>query len=341
MRQLAILTPLVLVACAMAGASGGAGQGSAANATAAPPQSVSRAPAADSTDLVRSTYILGPEDQISIHAVDTEEISDKPVRIDTEGDIRLPMLGKIHAAGLTADQVAARIAEGLKEFIQKPDVTVSILDFRSQTISILGCIRTPGIHALQGRKTLVDVITMAGGVSDDAGWTVKITRPIESGRIPVEKAADDPTGKFSVAEINLDGIMDATNPSENIVVHPRDIITIPRGRMIYILGQVQRTGGFVLRERQQMSALQAIAMAGGLQRLAAPENARILRAGAKGADRTEIAVNLKTLLKGKGKDVPLQPDDILVVPASGSRSMLGRVAETAYQITTNLAVFRP
>ncbi len=341
MFKLKILSALAIAMISTAAAATGqTGKGPATVQSPTPPPP-SWAEAVDSPDQVRSTYVLGPEDQISIHAIDAEEISDKPVRVDPDGNIHLPMLGKMHVAGLTADQLAARIADALKEFIQKPDVIVTIQEFRSQTITLLGCVHSPGVHALQGRKTVVDVINASGGLTDDAGHTVKIVRPIESGRIPLSKATDDPSGKFTFAEIDLDGIMDSTNPAENIVVHPRDVLTVPRAQMIYVIGQVQRVGAFVLKDRQQMTALQVIALAGGLQRLAAGEHARILRLTADKGTRTQIPVDLRMLLKGKGKDVPLQAEDILIVPGSGTRSALARIGETAYDLTTTLAVIRP
>lgn len=288
----------------------------------------------------RSTYVLGPDDQISIRAVDAEEISDKPVRIDMQGNIRLPMVGRLHASGLTAEQLESAIAERLKAYIQTPDVSVSVVEFRSQPVSVIGSVRNPGVHQLQGRKTLVEILSLAGGLADDAGHSVKITRRLEWGRIPLPNAADDGSGGFSVAEVGLKEIMEARNPAENIFVCPQDVISVPRAEMVYVVGDVSKPGGFVLRERETVSVLQAISLAGGLDRAAAPQNARILRP-ARGSDaRTEIAVNLKTIMTGQTGDVPMQPDDILFVPSSAPKRAIGRVAEAAVQITTGLAIYR-
>src|SRR5438128_4862239 len=104
-----------------------------------------------------SNYILGPDDQISIQAPDVEEISGKLVRVDMRGNIRLPMIGSLHAAGLTTDELEVSIKNAFRKYLQNPDVTVSIAEFRSQPISVLGAVQSPGVHQLQGRKNLFEV----------------------------------------------------------------------------------------------------------------------------------------------------------------------------------------
>ena len=202
-----------------------------------------------------TNYILGADDQISIQVPDMEEISNKPVRIDMRGNINLPMVGRLQAAGLTADELEEQIKKRLKKYLQEPDVTVTITEFRSQPISILGAVGTPGVHQIQGRKTLFEVLSMAGGLRQDAGYRVKITRRIEWGRIPLPNATDDPSGQYSVASVNVKSIMDASNPSENIAVKPEDVISVPKADIIYVIGAVHKAGGFVLGESESLSAL--------------------------------------------------------------------------------------
>jgi protein involved in polysaccharide export with SLBB domain len=100
---------------------------------------------------LRSSYVLGPDDQITVSALDAEEISGKPVRVDLNGNIRLPMVGRLQVAGKTVEQIEADIAGRLKEYIKDPDVAVSITEFRSQPVSVLGSVKSPGVHQLQGR----------------------------------------------------------------------------------------------------------------------------------------------------------------------------------------------
>jgi polysaccharide export outer membrane protein len=290
---------------------------------------------------LRSTYVLGPDDQITVRALDVEEISEKPTRIEMSGHIRLPLVGRIEAAGLTVEQLENEIARRLKEYVKEPEVSVSIVEFRSQPVSVIGSVRSPGVHQLEGRKTLVEILSLAGGLADDAGYSLKITRRLEWGPIPLKTAQNDATAKYSVAEVRLKEILDASKPEENIVIKPYDVISVPRAEMVYVTGQVQRAGGYVLRERETLSVLQALSLAGGLSGVASPKSARILRPTEAGASREEIAVDLGQIMLGKAKDVPLRAEDILFVPSSAPKKAIARAAEAALSIATTLAIYRP
>ncbi|HWR52632.1 MAG TPA: polysaccharide biosynthesis/export family protein [Bryobacteraceae bacterium] len=285
-----------------------------------------------------STYVLGPDDQIEVRAVDAD-LGDKPVRIDISGFIRLPLLGRFKAAELTIDELEDTIAERLKEYVREPDVTVSVTEYRSQPVSVIGAVKNPGVHQLQGRKTLIEILSLAGGLEQDAGSRVKITRGIEWGRIPLKNATNDATGRFSVAEVSVQRILNATSPQENILVRPHDVISVPRAELIYVTGQVQRSGGFVLNDREGITVLQALSLAGGLDRSASPKNARILRRS-NGPERTELAVNMKSILEGKGEDFLMLPDDILFIPSSAPKRAALRAAEAAIQVGTGLVIWR-
>ena len=296
---------------------------------------------AEAEGQLRSTYVLGPDDQITIRALDVEEISEKPIRIEMSGQIRLPLAGRIEAAGLTVDQLENEIARRLKEYVKEPEVTVSIVEFRSQPVSVIGSVKNPGVHQLEGRRTLVEILSMAGGLADDAGYSLKITRRLEWGPIPLKTAQNDASAKYSVASVPLKEILDASKPEENIVIKPFDVVSVPRAEMVYVTGQVQRAGGYVLREREALSVLQALSLAGGLSGVAAPKSARILRPMGAGASREEIPINLKQIMLGKAKDVPLRAEDILFVPENAPKKAITRAAEAALQIGTGLAIYRP
>ena len=289
----------------------------------------------------RTAYILGADDQIVIHALHAEEISDKPVRVGSDGFIKLPMIGAVHAAGLTIAQLESTLSQKLGVYVQNPEVAVSITEMKSQPVSVLGAVNTPGVIQLQGRKTLVEVLSLAGGVRQDAGYSVKITRLKEWGPIPLEGATDDSTGKFSVAEVKVSDIMEARKPEENILVMPNDVITVPKADTIYIIGEVKKVGAYILGERQGISVLQALSMGGGLEKTASAGKAKILRAsGNTDTKRIEIDVNLKNILTGKDKDVAMQPEDILFVPGSRTKTASLRVVEAMIQIGTGLAMYR-
>ena len=187
-----------------------------------------------------SAYVLGPDDQIRIQVADVPDISDKPQRLDPDGDLRLPMVGRVHAAGMTLGQLEAELKTRLKVYIQEPDVAVSVAEFRSQPVSVIGAVKASGVHQLEGRKTLIEVLSLAGGVDNAAGPTARITRRPEFGRIPLPDAATDSAGDFSIVEIDLKALLEAKTPERNIVIRPHDVISIPRAEVVYVIGEVER-----------------------------------------------------------------------------------------------------
>ncbi len=289
---------------------------------------------------VPTTYTLGADDQIVIRAVDVEEIDNKPVRIDARGNINLPMAGHIQAAGLTTEELERAIEERLKKYLNEPDVSVSLVELRSQPISVLGSVQTPGVHQLQGEKSLFEVLSLAGGLRPDAGNVVKITRRLEWGPIPLPTAANDTTGQFSVASVNVKSIMSASNPAENITIRPNDVVSVPKANVVYAIGAVRKPGGFVMGENESLSALQVLSLAEGLDRAASTEKAKIMRNIPGSANRAEIPVDLKKILTGKASDVSLLADDILFIPTSVAKSAAVRSLEAAIQVGTGIAIYR-
>jgi polysaccharide export outer membrane protein len=287
-----------------------------------------------------SGYVLGAGDQISIHVVNFEEINDKPISIDLSGAIRLPMVGSIPASGLTVEQVGSEIAKRLETYVKHPDVSVSVTEFRSQPVSVIGAVKNPGVQQVQGQKTLVEMLSLAGGLdSTTAGSVLKITRRLEWGPIPLPNAINDPTNQFSVAQISVKSLLEAKNPEQNILVKPYDVISVPRGETVYVIGEVLKAGGFLLNDSEQVTVLQVLSMAGGCDRMAQPQHARILRR-VPGALRTDIPVDLRKILDGKTEDVRMQAEDILFVPNSIPKRAAVRAIEAAIQMG-GLAIYRP
>lgn len=290
---------------------------------------------ADST--APSTYSLGPDDQIVIRAVDIDEIDNKPVRIDMRGNIELPLVGRLHAAGRTVEEVETDINTRLEKYVKDPSVSVYLLELRSQPVSVLGAVQTPGVHQLEGTKTLFEVLSLAGGLRSDAGNEVKITRHLAWGRIPLPNASD--RGNFSVASVHVKSIMSAANPAENIIIKPNDVISVPQADIIYAIGAVHKSGGFVMGENETLTVLQVLSLAEGLDSTAASDSAKIMRVVDGTNNRAEIPVDLKKVLSGKAEDVPLKADDILFVPTSATKNAALRSLEAAVQIGTGIAIY--
>ena len=268
-----------------------------------------------------SGYVLGPDDQIVIHAIDAPEISDKPFLIGMNGNITLPLIGRVQAGGLTVEQFEAELNTGLKKYMHDPQVSVTVAEFRSQPVSVFGAVARPGVIQLRGRKTLYEVLSMAGGPTESAGSSLTVTRRRENGEIPLPGATIDPTGQFSTAELSVQEILEGKNPAVNIEIKPNDTISVSEAtsNMIYVVGDVEHGGAFTLGGRQNLSVLRSLSLAGGLGRTAKPQKARIIRSVPGELKPQEIAVNIKQILNGKAEDIMLLPQDVLVIPTSSRK----------------------
>jgi polysaccharide export outer membrane protein len=269
-----------------------------------------------------SGYVLGPDDQILIRALEGLDLADKPVLIGANGNITLPLIGRVKAAGLTVEQLETELTSRLKAYVLEPQISVTVTEFRSQPVSVLGAVTTPGIVQLRGRKTLYEVLSLSGGPRETAGSTVSITRRRENGELTLPGATLDSTGQFSTAQVEMREILDGSNPAANIEIKPNDVISVSQGnaRTVYVVGDVQHSGAFNLGAQSTMSVLSALSMAGGLGRTAKGEKARIFRPGADPQKHEEIAVNIKQILGGKAEDIGLRPGDILVIPTSSRKT---------------------
>jgi polysaccharide biosynthesis/export protein len=287
-----------------------------------------------------SDYVLGPDDEIRVDAIDAPELSGKSYRIDNSGHVGLPLVGRFQAAGMTSAGLEAELASRLSAFVLQPRVSVTLTELRSQPVSVVGSVNNPGTIQIRGSKSLMEVLAQAGGLKADAGYRLRIARPLISGRIPLQGEFNDSTGGYSMVEIPLKGLITGSDPAANIPILPHDVITVPRGEVFYVVGDVAKSGGYVMGENESMSALQALALAGGLAPNAAPKNSRLLRNDAGKPDRREIAVDLKAILAGKSPDVMLKPDDILFVPSNTPKKVIVRAIEAAVQTGSGIAIWR-
>ncbi len=285
-------------------------------------------------------YRLGPGDEVSIEVIGEEEISRSPIPIGADGVIHAPLVGPVQVRGLDVGEVRALLTSRFRAYIHDPQVVVRVVKFGSQPVSVIGAVKRPGLHQLRGRKSLIEVLSMAGGLREDAGHVIKITRRREQGRIPLATARDDSTRRFSVASANIEDILKANHPADNVIIKPNDVISVPRAEMVYVIGAVGRSGGFVLREQESISVLQALALAGGVDGTAASRRARILRPAPGGGERLELPIDLKSIMESNSEDVALQPEDILFVPNSSGKTAARRAADAAIRVATGVVIFR-
>jgi polysaccharide export outer membrane protein len=275
---------------------------------------------------------LGPGDQIQISALHAEELGTRPIRVDSSGFIMLPGLGSIKVSGLATDQVAAEVRTLLSKTIRDPEVAVDIVELHSRPVSVLGAVKTPGVYQMTGQKRLLEVIAQAGGFDQEAGDVVKISR--------AQPGHPGDTQKFDVIDVHVTDLMEGRRPETNILIHTDDIVTVPRAKLVYVIGQVRKPGGFVLREQADMSVLKALSLAEGMLPTAATGNARVLREIEPHGKRQEIMIDVKAILAGKAADQSLLPEDVLLIPTSAAKTVAARLLEMGAQTATGLVIWR-
>jgi polysaccharide biosynthesis/export protein len=285
-------------------------------------------------------YVLGPGDQITLIVPGLDdEYKEKLFRIDATGDVTLPLVGRIHASGLSTASLEADLQVRFTAFLKDPRIVVSIASFGSEPVSVLGAVRNPGILQLQGRKTLFEVLSMAGGLQPEAGYVVQVTRSLTIGGIPALNVRTDASAQVSIASIRLKDIINVPNAAENIEIRPGDTISVPKTRIVYAVGSVSKPGGYPLNENESLSALQVLALAEGLQTTAAASKARILRSIPGASTRTETSVDLGRLMAGKAPDVLLRADDILFVPGSKAKKAGLRTIDAIVNAATYATIY--
>src|SRR5262245_52311511 len=288
-----------------------------------------------------TAYVLGPDDRITITALHADEISGKPFQVDNTGAVNLPMVGRVMIGGLTVPEAEAAVATSLMTYIEKPLVTVNVTEYQSQPVSVMGQVNKPGQYQVKGQKTLLDMLSMAEGLRPDAGPVAKITRRIENGRIPLTNVVEETSGRFTVAELKLKALMESKNPADNIYVKPHDVITIPKAELVYVVGEVNKSGGFVLEGQESLTTLQALALAGGITKTASTRHAKLLcAANGETANRKEIPVDLRKILEGKAPDMAVHAQDILFIPSYTPKNVAVRALEAAIQTGSGVIVWR-
>lgn len=285
------------------------------------------------TQPVQNSDVMGPGDSVTIVAPESEELS-KPWRVTSSGDLSLPMLGTVHAAGLTTDQLAQELTQRLKAYVKEPQVSVYISEYRSQPVTVAGGVHNPGRLQTEGPKTLLTVLMMAGGVNLP-GPTVTVTRDMKYGQIPLPQTIVDPQQKYSSAELRLKNVLDASSSEANLILRPNDVVSVSTNRqLVYIIGEVNRPGVVELVSQDSISVMQVLAAAGGLTKVASAHNTQIMRMDGKGLYDKTASIDLNGVLNGKVKDRALIGGDIVMVPSSRLKTYTQAAALSMAQTAT-------
>jgi polysaccharide export outer membrane protein len=259
-------------------------------------------------------------DLLEVGVFDTPELSGK-LRVDEHGEVTIPIAGVLQVAGMTAEEAAVAIEAKLRDadLMTSPHVTVFITEFATQGVTMTGEVKSPGIYPLLGSHGLVDLLTAAGGATASAGRVVSITHKNDPEHPQMVRLASKP------GEI-----------IENVDIQPGDTVVVARAGVCYVVGDVAKTGGFLIESNDRLTVLQIMALAGGATRTSAKDKARLIRKTPSG--REEMPIPLNAMMKGKVKDMPVEDGDILFVPSSGSKAALYRGTDSIIAITTGLAV---
>ena len=254
---------------------------------------------------------IGNDDLIGITVYDSPELT-RTVRVDSSGEIRLPMLRQhIKAKGFFPSDLEKSIASALIEehVLIDPVVTVTVVEYRSRPISVVGAVRNPVTFQASGSVTLLDAISQAGGLTENAGPEILVS----------QKPADsDPKEAALVRRIPVRDLINAVDPSLNTVLRGGEEVRVPEAGKFYVLGNVRKPGVFSITDGSESSILKALALSEGLNQYTG-HIAYIYRPEVATSGRHEIPIELKKIMDRKAPDVPLLPNDILYVPEATGR----------------------
>lgn len=268
-----------------------------------PPPPVSREPVAGQAD-----YRLAPKDRLRIQVHGENDLT-REVRVSEAGTVTVPLVGELRVAGISAAEMEARIAAGLKgQYLLNPRVSVSILEYAGRQVQVMGAVRQPGAYPLRTNATTVmAALAEARGVHENADRVAYVMR------------GHARAGEPQPVMVDLDALLRKGDARHNVVVESGDTLFVPQANVYYVAGAVERRGAFPL--RRDTTVAKALTEAGGVTKLAATEAIKIVRTLPSG-EKTEIVdIDLAAALAGDPRqDVPLHPQDVVVVPESGAKT---------------------
>ena len=278
-------------------------------------------------------YLINPEDVLDIYVYDVPELS-REYTVSAAGTVTIPLLPKpVQAAGLSPGQFARALEETFRQTgrLSRPQITVAIKQSRRSAVTVEGAVKLPQVVPVIGRTKLVSILSQCGGLADDAGSTATIRRGALAPRDPATGARL----MTPAVTVELKKLMDDNDPTSQLDVWPGDRVIVEHAGVFYVLGEVNRPGGYNLKSAQeQVTILEALSIAGDVTSVAKKHHAKIIRKDATAATgRREVAINVKDILAGRSPDQVLQANDILYIPASGGK----RALHTFTSATTTIA----
>lgn len=281
------------------------------------------------------TQKVGPDDLLSVSVLDCPELT-RNFRVSADGTLSLPLLKeRIKVAGKYSPEIEADIAGALvrDQILVRPVVSVSVAEYRSVPVSVLGAVRHPITFQAVGEITLLDALTKADGLSPDAGTEILISRP-----------HGDPNGTAGLVQrIPVKGLIEEADPALNIRLYGGEEVRVPPAGRVYVIGNVKRSGAYPIQDSGDTTVLKVLALSEGLMPYSTKE-AYIYRREAGKAGRNEIPIELSQIMSRKAPDVPLKADDILYIPDNKHRRLtmtaLERIAGFGTATASGLLIFK-
>jgi polysaccharide biosynthesis/export protein len=247
----------------------------------------------------RSDYTLGPGDTLRIVIYGHNDLPQEVV-LSSDGSFMYPFIGQVQATGLTVQQLGEYLARRLEEgYLVAPQIVITVVQYRSQQVYVLGSVRSPGIYTLKHNTTLLNLISEAGGATPEAGSEVIIARARDTGEA---KRAENDKGSTGSIRVDLEKLL-AGEVTQRIEINSGDTIYLPKGEFFFISGEVQKPGRHRLERDTTVS--KALILAGGPTKFAATKRATVQRLVK--AQRMEYQARLNDIL---------QAEDILIIPQS-------------------------
>jgi polysaccharide export outer membrane protein len=248
-------------------------------------------------------YRIGPKDLLEIRVLEIPDLNVER-RVADGGTVDLPLLGQVSLTGMTTTEAREHLEQVLRaKYVNRANVSVVVKEFSAKPFSVIGAVTKPGTLNVSGKWSLLQAISQAGGFDANAGRKIFIIRRSDN-------------GLSDTLEIRRDDLMQAAATNWNVPIYPGDIVNVPARSSVkvFCLGEVKSPGALEFDRDDRITLLSVIAKAGGLTDRA-KNQVLIKRKGPDGRD-TQTMVNFKAVIAGKAPDVPLMPDDVVVVQES-------------------------
>lgn len=282
-----------------------------------------------------SEYRIGPGDVLSVLVVEAPELGGR-FRVSETGMLEIPALPKrIKAENQTAEELAHTIRQGLIDAkqVRDPKVSVFVEQYHGRTITVIGAVLKPSVYPLERRTSVVEALSMAGGLQPNAGNIVTIVRGAAS-------AEATNTAVGSVQILDMSKMAKGEDPGGSLEVRTGDVISVSNAALVYVVGAVTKPGGYVMLDPGSgMSVTQAVATAQGFTGIAASHRGLIVRQSTSPLAHEDIPVDILAMMKGQIPDVHLAPNDILYVPESGTKKTLKAMGDFAMAAASGIAVY--